>query len=592
MTPAVALLVAAIATAPAVAPTPGPTRAPASGPASDPRLALLSAMEAELARSMARLRLPGHDAPYFVSYQLREVSSHSIAARHGALVEDRPRRDRRLLVDVRVGSYASDSSGTEEQAPFTLGDAGGWSAPREAPLDDDPAALRNALWLLTDERYKEALTRWFEKRGRDVHRPDVPGAPSFSREAPSRHVYAPVPAPFDAGRWRADVRAASAALRADPAVLDGTARVEVERQVRWFTSSEGSAIVTEQALYAVHLAASTRAPDGQLLETGRDFYGRSEGELPGREALLASAREMLDELGALRAAPAADPYAGPAILSAEAAGVLFHEAVGHRLEGDRQDDDREGRTFKGQLGKPVLPTFLAVVDDPTLRESDGASLNGHYLFDEQGVPAQRAELISAGRLAGYLLSRKPVAPFERSNGHARAQGSHPPVARMSNLVVTSTQAVPEVELRRMLLAEARRQGKRFAFVVEDVSGGNTNTASFGYQAWKGVPRVVRRIDVETGKEELVRGVEVVGTPLAAVNRILATGDAPRIFNGYCGAESGYVPVSTVSPSVLVSEIELQRTTRAGERAPILPPPQPPATSDPPTTPAPAARPRP
>jgi TldD protein len=569
--------------APAASPSPAPapaTAAPApaaprpaeAGP--DGRVALLEAMSAEIARSMERLRLPGYEAPYFASYQLREIRAASVGGRHGAVIEDRARLDRRLSADVRVGGYDLDSSGGDDAHPFVVGDGPGWSAPREAPLDDDPVALRNALWLLTDERYKEALSAWFKKRGKGVYRAEgeEARAPSFSREPRQRHVDPPLPFAFDRERWRREVREVTGRLRAEPALLDATMKVEGEKLVRWFASSEGSRIVTESAIYAVHVSASARAADGQLLENGRDWYGRSEAELPAPEEIRAEAQRMAAELVALREAPSLDPYTGPAILAPEAAGVLFHEAVGHRLEGDRQDDDREGRTFKGQLGKPVLPAFLSVVDDPTLRTAAGTPLNGWYRFDDQGVPAQRAVLVRDGTLEGFILSRKPVKPFSRSNGHARSQGGPAPVARMANLVVTASRSVPMAELKRMLLAEAKRQGKPYGLLVRDAAGGNTNTAGFGYQAFKGTPRLVYRVDVETGREDLVRGVEIVGTPLAAVNRVVAAGDDVRVFNGYCGAESGYVPVSTVAPAVLVAEIELQRSTRPGERSPVLPAP--------------------
>jgi predicted Zn-dependent protease len=181
-------------------------------------------------------------------------------------------------------------------------------------------------------------------------------------------------------------------------------------------------------------------------------------------------------------------------------------------------------------------------------------------------------LVRAGTLESYLLSRKPVKPFERSNGHGRSQGARPPMARMANLVVESSKRVPMAELKRLLMAEARRQGKPYGLVIRDITGGNTNTTSYGYQAFKGTPRLVYRVDARTGREELVRGVELVGTPLAGVNKVLATSDETKVFNGYCGAESGYVPVSTVAPAALVGELELQRAARANERSPILPSP--------------------
>jgi predicted Zn-dependent protease len=546
---------------------------PPAAPAADPRVGLLRAMTSELERASQRLRLSGYDPPYFVSYQVKETRAEEIAGRFGAVFEDRSSRDRKLFVEVRVGDYDLDSAGPEDLSFFFGDDHKTWYASKDAPLDDDPTALRNALWLLTDEKYKEALSSWFKKKSRGVYKADEPErAPSFSREAPHRHLDAPLPFSLDRTRWREEVRALSALFRAHPGIFDSSVRLDAQKQVRWFASSEGSALVTERALYALHVQAAARAPDGQLLENGRDFYAPAEGELPSPGAVRREVGRLIDELEALQRAPVLDPYTGPAILAPEATGVLFHEAVGHRLEGERQDDDKEGQTFKGQLGKQVLPAFLTVLDDPTLPAWGGVALNGFYRFDEQGVPAQRAVLVRDGRLEGFLLSRKAVKPFTRSNGHGRSQGAHRPVARMANLVVGSSRPVPMAELKRRLLAEVRRQGKPYGLVIRDITGGNTNTATSGYQAFKGTPRLVYRVDTGTGAEELVRGVELVGTPLATVNKVMALGDEVRVFNAWCGAESGFVPVSTVAPAALVSEIELQRVARAKERAPILPAP--------------------
>ena len=571
-----ALLALALTAPPAVAPSP-PAAGPAAAPAaavSDPRIVLLDAMRAELTRSMDRLRLSGYEPPYFLAYQMKDLRSEEVAARAGAVYVDQARRTRKMYVDLRVGTYELDSSAGSDPMTAMLGNQGQtWFAPRDAPIEDDPQALRNALWLLTDEKYKEALASWFRKRSRDVYRPEEPErAPSFSREQPQRHVDAPARFAFDRERWRAATRELSALSRRHPAVFEFAVKITADHQGRWFTSSEGSALVTEEVLFGVHMQALARAEDGQLLENGRDFYARSEDGLPPMAKLRAEATKVLEEIEALRRAPVLDPYTGPAILAPEATGVLFHEAVGHRLEGDRQDDDQDGQTFRGQVGRSVLPSVISVLDDPTLREHRGTPLIGHYRFDDQGVPAQRALLVEDGVLKGFLLSRKPVLPFARSNGHGRSQGPQAPVARMANLVVTSKQPVTADELKRRLIAEAKRQGKPFGLIIREITGGDTNTASWGYQAFRGTPRLVWRVDVETGKEELVRGVELVGTPLASVNRVVATADDARAFNGFCGAESGYVPVSTVAPSALVSELELQRVARANERSPILPAP--------------------
>jgi len=541
----------------------------------DGRKVVLDAMKAELARSMAGLKLQGHDAPYFLSYRVTDQTSHGLTARYGSIFDDRAQREAKIGVDVRVGSYELDSSEGAADSPFFMMDGGGPSylASNDAPLGGDPAALRNALWLLTDQKYKAALSAWLKQRAQGIYAVDDDDrTDSFSKEKPAKFIQEPIPFPFDRQRWAKVAASLSEAFRDASEIFDSEVRVSADRVVRIQVSSEGTELVTEEALYAIHVQAFTRAVDGQLLDNSRDFYAPAEGKLPDAATLAKEVRAMIAELMALRTAPVIDPYTGPAILAPEATGVLFHEAVGHRLEGERLHDDNEGRTFKGQVGKAVLPSFLTVIDDPTVRSEGATQLNGWYRYDDEGVPAQRTLLVEAGVLRAYLLSRKPVKGFTRSNGHGRAQANRTPMARMANLFVRSDAKVSAAKLRQMLIAEAKKANKPYALLIEDITGGNTNTSSYGYQAFKGVPRMVYRIDVATGKEELVRGVEIVGTPLTSINKIVATGDEYGVFNGFCGAESGYVPVSTVAPAALITEIELQRTVRANQRSPILPSP--------------------
>ena len=542
----------------------------------DERRLALGAMKAELKRSMEKLRLDGHDAPYFISYQLKDTRSHGIVARYGALFDKRSQREAKLAVDVRVGSYEHDSSEGNEEIPFFLGGDQGptYLAQTDAPQSPDPEALHNALWLLTDEKYKAALSNFLKRKAQGVYaaESEEEAGVSFTREKPVVFVQEPVDFPFDEARWTREARALSDVFRDYPEIFDSEVRVTADKLIRIQTNSEGTELITEETLYAVHVQAVTRATDGQLLDNSRDFYAASEGELPSFERMREETGRMIAELLALRTAPVIEPYTGPAILAPEATGVLFHETVGHRLEGERQDDDNEGRTFKGQVGNRVLPSFLSVIDDPTARTFGDRTLNGFYRYDDEAVPGQKTVLIEDGVLRNFLLSRKPVKGFIHSNGHGRAQANRKPMARMANLFVRSSKEVPYTKLRQMLIEEAKRQKKPYALIIRDMTGGNTNTSTYGYQAFKGVPRMVYRVDVATGKEELVRGVEIVGTPLTSINKIVATGDEYAVFNGFCGAESGYVPVSTVAPAALITELELQRTVKAHERSPILPGP--------------------
>jgi predicted Zn-dependent protease len=320
------------------------------------------------------------------------------------------------------------------------------------------------------------------------------------------------------------------------------------------------------------IVARTRAADGMDMFRDETFEADSAAHLPDQKTVAAKVMAMGKDLEALRVAPITEPFDGPAILSGRAAAVFFHEVLGHRLEGQRQRGDEEGQTFTKSLGKPILPSFISVADDPTLSQFQGTWLSGHYDFDDEGQAARRVELIHDGVLETFLMSRLPIASVAQSNGHGRAESGHMPAGRQGNLIVTSSKSVPESELRAMLLAEAKKQGKPYGLYFEDISSGFAVTTRRSPQAFQVIPLVVYRVYVDGRPDELVRGVSIVGTPQAALNSILATGDKQDIFNGICGAESGNIPVSAVAPAMLVSQIETQRQSQGISRPPILPPP--------------------
>jgi TldD protein len=552
---------------------PTPAAAPAAT-AADPRLVLLGALKQELVRSKERLKLPGEDAPYFLRYLVREYDDYDLSARFGALLEDSYQNVRQASVEVRVGDYHFDNTADDStEKMFDMDDLDRYDPPVVAPIDNDVESLRATLWLQTDAQYKKALSLLHKKRGNRVTRVvEDETVGSFSKERPEKGVDKPVSVKLDRAAWDERLRRVSAAFKAFPDVFDSQAKLSVNHQTRYVVTSEGTELVSERLIYGLHLQAAGRAPDGLMVSHFKSFYGASEAELPDEKGLLVAAQQLARDIARLRMAPMMDPFNGPAILLPEAAGVFFHEALGHRLEGERQNDNKEGATFKGQIGKPILPTFLTILDDPSLGQVGKVSLNGHYAFDDEGVASRPVALVDHGVLRNYLKSRTPVKGAPQSNGHGRAEGTLDPIGRMGNTIVRSDRRVPYAKLKEMLLEEVRRQKKAFGLIIADISGGQTNTTTYDFQAFKGMPRIVYRVDAKTGKEELVRGVEFVGTPIGSLNRIVAASDTTGVFNGFCGAESGFVPVSTVAPALLISEIELQRTRRAMERPPILPAP--------------------
>ena len=546
--------------------------APIYGSAQQTSPVLLDALTGELNRAFASLgkstaAAAGSDKqlpPYFMSYSVSDVSAVSIQAEFGALADSSAARERLADVQIRLGDPKLDNTHGNHRASgvrsFSL------------PVTDDPKALRLALWRGTNAGYGSALENYLRvKTEAQVRAKEEDTSPDFSQESPQVAVEKPAPAVVvDRAAWEQRVRALSRIFRDYPEVYQNLVLLTVQNETDYFVSSEGSRVVTPHMAARLVVFAVTRADDGMDLFRARTFEAENIDGLPAQPELEAAMRELGKSLEDLRKAPVTQPFDGPAILSGRAAAVFFHEVLGHRLEGQRQRGDEEGQTFTKELNKEVLPTFLSVKDDPTVTTFGKTWLSGSYDYDDEGQKARRVDLIQDGVLKTFLMSRLPIASFGTSNGHGRAQTGRMPTGRQGNLIVTSTHEVPETELRKELIDEAKTQGKPYGLYFEDISSGFAVTTRGSPQAFSVVPLVVWRVYVDGRPDELVRGVSIVGTPLAAMKRILVTGDKSEVFNGECGAESGTIPVSAVAPAMLLSELETQRVEQGTARPPILP----------------------
>jgi TldD protein len=355
-------------------------------------------------------------------------------------------------------------------------------------------------------------------------------------------------------------------------VLTSLAGLSLEDRTIYMVNSEGSQLQHTQHYHRVNIAVSGMAPDGMELNRSEYYCAASVASLPDESTIMADAERLVAELDALIHAPLVEPYIGPAILKNRASAVFFHEIFGHRVEGHRQKSESEGQTFTKKVGQEILPAFISVIDDPTLAQFQGIDLRGYYRFDDEGIPAQRVVVVENGVLRNFLMSRSPIRNFPTSNGHGRRYPGFDVVARQGNLIVHSENTVSYPRLREELIEECRRQGKPYGLVFEDISGGFTMTGRMGPQAFKVLPLYVQRVYADGRPDEVVRGVDIVGTPLTSFSKILRTADDDAVFNGTCGAESGWCPVSAVSPSILVSEIEVEKRQKEQEKPPILPPP--------------------
>lgn len=535
---------------------------------------LLQALKSELSRSVKRLRLDDYEAPYFITYRMTDVRSMNLRASYGALTNSGGDRYRALAVDVRVGDYTNDDTSDDEGFYYDPRDSDAYRySQRYAPIDDDTAALRQELWLLTDYRYKAALETFIGEKGRDVQKVEKPDRPDdFSPAQPTVRLDAVDTLGVDRKRYENMVRVISSRFREQPLIQFSDVDFLAASQIRYLLTSEGTRLRTNQNNYSLSISAETRADDGMPISLEAVYKSHVLWGLPDSATIAHAADSLAELLLQLRVAPMMEPYTGPAIIKRGASGVFFHEALGHRLEGHRTRRESEGHTFKDKIGQRIIPEFLDVFDDPTQGTAAGTELYGNYEFDDEGVPAQRTSLVEKGVLKGFLMCRTPIKEIKVSNGHGRGDMWSEPVSRMGALFVATEAPFTYDQLRTKLLEECKADGKEYGLIFEDIAAGETNTSSYGVQTLRVRPRVVKKVYVADGREELVRGSEMIGTPLAVLESIQAAGDDPGVFNGVCGAESGWVPVSAIAPSVLVGKIEVQRMDRNLKRGPILPPP--------------------
>jgi len=532
---------------------------------STPDDVLLTTVEKELHRGQSELAKQD-PAPYFTSYNVVDGETLVIMSAEGGVLTSSLTRRRSADVSMRIGTPSLDNTHDQERlSGITSG---------QLPERDDPDAIARVLWKLTYEEYRKARQAFTNVKTKTaVRAKDEDDSPDFSQEKPSTYIQeTPLPPFPDQKVWEELARRYSAAFRAYPQVEEALVFLSADRSRSYLVSTEGTKIVTHNAIFRIVIEAETRADDGMQLMRVETFQFSDPAQAPSEAEVAASVKKMAADLAALRAAPLAEPYNGPALLSGRAAAVFFHEVLGHRVEGQRQRGRDEGQTFTKKVNEKIMPEFLSVTDDPTMRTLGNTELSGFYRFDDEGLPATRVEVVKDGILKSFLMGRLPVKNFSNSNGHGRGEAGRMPVGRQGNLIVTSSKTIPDSQLRARFIDEIKKQGKPYGLYFEDIQGGFTLTTRETPQAFQVLPVMVWRVYADGRPDELVRGVDIVGTPLTVLTQIAATGDTTSVFNGICGAESGSVPVSAAAPAMLFSEMEVQKRKYGDTRPPILPPP--------------------
>jgi TldD protein len=504
-----------------------------------------------------RINIPGFPSPHYCSFLLRDTHWFNTWASSGSVYRVRSDHTRNVYADLRVGNIKYDQ--------VTHGGLRDNDDERESynhvnvPIDDTYYdGLRLGLWRLIDAKYREAVADYKEKEVSDLSKSgqsDRLKAMKRLRKVEYKKFEAPEKVNED--KWERFCKNASKWMSSLPHISASWVEFDTNQITKIFVNSERRLIVHHEQVFSLSATFRKLLSDGTHLDQEFVLNAGTQLELPTMREFKKIAMERYERLVKLSRAKKIHAFSGPVLLMPGPAGLLFHEAIGHRLEGSRMLSSSEGQTFKGHVGQKVLNVEVTIRDNPKIKKWGGKKCIGAYEFDDEGTPALDTLLIENGVLKDFLNTRIPLAKGKFTpNGHARNRKFERPISRMAVTTISTAKPTPCTRLREMLIREIKRQRKPFGLIVYEANSGETETESYDFQGFLGFIAYAT-IVYPDGREVPVRGVNFVGTPLQALNNIIAVGDDLELINDYCGAESGIVPISTISPSVLLSNLELQ-----------------------------------
>ncbi len=521
---------------------------------------LVKAMREELSYNLEQLKQKPIPA-YHMSIRLNDTYQAQVSSNFGISIvtED---RSRVLTPQVRVGSPEVDNFKFESQSRNRNSYSSSTQGVRVPFTDGAIMAVRQGIWSETMNRYSIAVNNYNDALSQmKTNADNEDKAPCFSDAPVEQYYEQPLPQSaytFDRKYWEERMDRISSVFKECPQLEQGTANIVYTVERIYVLTSDGSTVVQNRKNVRLMLNAVIRATDGMTCPLYKDWFSYSLDDLPSDEVLIETVKDLIQRLLALREAPIAEPYAGPAIMSGSASGVFFHEIFGHRLEAHRMKSG--GQTFKKLVGELVLPEGFQVYDDPTLDNYAGTSLYGHYNYDDEGVKAERVQCVKDGVLTNFLVDRTPIDGFGKSNGHGRAAAGYDAVSRQSNLLIETNNPYTDEQLRQMLIKAVKEEKKEYGYYFRTATSGLTYLGDGGsINSFNVDPVEVYRVYADGRPDELVRGVTLIGTPLAMFSGIAAGGQTPHVFTGNCGAESGWVPVTAISPMIYIKKVETQRS---------------------------------
>ena len=571
----------------------------------------LDAMQDELDRSKQRLELSISSQsesvrPYFIQYRILDLDVHTIVAEFGALITSTSGRNRIMSVDVRVGNYNLDSSNFISDEGFSgfLGSTG------TVGIDRDYDSLRQDLWLATDQAFKSAVENISKKQAFMTRLAKAPSIPDFS-PATATVAVEPLREPdWTSRNWDQEAKAVSAVLRQFPQLYTSRVTYHLIYTTNYLLNTEGTKIRANRSLAAIEASMETESEDGMPLHNFISVYRHRPDELPAVDVVKKSLQDAGDKLITLRVSPPAADYDGPVLFESQAAGALLAQMLGPSISGargplamqstfDQLMDRLGGRSeWTGKLGARVMPPSVSLLDDPLAKDFAGQELLGSYDVDEEGVKAQRVQVVDNGNLRNFLMSRRPGPDLMASNGHGRAQYLGDPRPMISNLFFNSTDGLPPEQLRKKFLDACKQNGNKWCVIVREMDNPMLGVreqedqsslvmgAASGAASGERLPLLVYRVNVDDGSESLIRGARLTGLTLRAIRNLAGIGNDATPFHftqsqqaGFAGtalaafgtADSG-VPATVVSPSLLFEDVEVHGARGEPERLPLVPPP--------------------
>ena len=561
----------------------------------------------EMGRQQAQLEIPGAPRPYSISYKITEVDVNDVSATLGQTTSRRNRHFVNLEARVRVGNNTLDNSN------FVVADGAEYdgTAAANLPLDSDKRIAKRAVWLVTDTAYKEALIQLRAKlearrQGASSRPADVPAWTDTKKIVSDDPVLVPALESLDELETRA--KALSAVFRDQPTLRDSRVAVTSYLERRWYLTTEGTSVTDTRRASGVVISVSGQADDGQLLSNYFLRYGHTAKDLPTDKELAEESKALAKSITDLAKAPKMERYSGPVLFEGEGAVGLIRYTLSPHLDGTPVPEGmspQEARQFGGALldkvGLRVLATNMNLVDDPTAKEGGGKSLIGGYKIDDEGVAAQKVDVVKGGTLKTLLTTRTPSAKGQVSNGHARRTADGGAFHGSStNLFVSASGGIPRKALEAKVAAAAKAEGLKYGLIIR----------RFDDAAITGAPEFTRRELVQmikstdpllpppalmtyrvypSGKQELVRGAQLTDVPIRAWKDVIGTSKELTVYNFLAatdsqlalrlggGTDDGFVPSggiesSIITPDLLLKEIDITASAYGVRPTPSVPKP--------------------